>query len=286
MSSKTPRVAVVKTKSVPKIVPRKRKLLFVTTRTDISAQLFDNSKLEATQITYDADAVRLQNALKQSYDFVYFRDPFNDTSLNVPYVQKVIEQGVQACQGAYFVDGVMHYDDMLFEDKWLQYQRFSDFMPQTELLHSFAQAGDHTQFIKKRISSRSKGIVFSIEDFEPGAVPEDYIVQPRLNIEVEYRVFVIGGKVVLPLETKRNKTEVQTTRVTGLEKSSNEQISSICQQVYVETQYDFMGLDVAKVHGSYVLLEVNRSPQCKGYLRAGGPNLVALLYEYLSNPAH
>lgn len=281
MSSKTPKAAAAKTKSVPKPAT----LLLVTTHKDSSARLFRDTDVETTILKYDADAVDLQTILTQPYDFVYFRDPFNDPSLELSRTKSLIEQIAHAHEGAYFIDSVSGYDDMLFEDKWHQYQRFSHLMPETTLLSSFKQVGDDAFFVKKRISSRSKGILFSPEDAKPGTAPEDYIVQPRLDIEVEYRVFVIGGELILPMATKRNKTEAQATRVTGLEHACVDQIHEICQQVYAEMGYDFLGLDIAKVHDAYILLEVNRSPQCVGYLRAGGPDLGNALCDYLSRRA-
>jgi hypothetical protein len=264
-------------------VVRKPSLLLVTTGADLSLELFktaESSKLiEPHLVHYNASEAEINKSLKPNCNFVYFRDPFNDSSVSLKTAQKNTGIILEHYKSARKVDSVSSYNDMLFEDKWRQYELFYKFMPRMKILNSLEiPAG---KFVKKRISSRSKGVIFTQNDFPKDAKPEDYIVQPWLDIEAEYRVFMVGDQVIKPLAIKTSKTVGHKVKTIGLTEELDPQMLKICSSVYQEVKFDLVGLDIAKIPSGYCLLEVNRSPQFNTYQRLSSINLATHLYQRL-----
>jgi glutathione synthase/RimK-type ligase-like ATP-grasp enzyme len=261
------------------------KILIVSTDADISLSMFRQSDVSTLInpdfINYDIAVTSETCILESNYNYVYFRDPFNDGDISHKLVKQATEIIVDKFKSAYFVDSVLSFNGLLFEDKWLQYRQLSKYMPKSELLQSIDLSKSEKYFIKKRISSRSKGIIFKQSDFPNNTNPHDYILQQKLSIDIEYRVFIIGGRIIKPMAIKTSKTFGQKVKITGIENTVTKEIIQICDAVYVRTEYDFMGLDIAKVGNDYYLLEVNRSPQFKGYFRETSINLAYILNEYL-----
>lgn len=251
------------------------KLLIVTTRADISLDLlvagFMSAGFKTRVVHYDAVAP----ALEQPWDVVYFRDPFNDSRLPRETVQDAVKLVVERLPNAYYVDGVGSFDAMLLEDKWLQYQLLADYMPLTRVLADITFP-PHS-FIKKRISSRAKGVIWSVEDIPTGDVPADYIVQPRLTIVKELRVFMVGGEIVLPVAIRSSKTPGQKVRLLTVETALDPAAEAICHAAHLAMPYDFAGIDLAWDGKRYYLIEVNRSCQFKGYQRVAQSNIAERL---------
>jgi hypothetical protein len=258
------------------------KILLVTTHKDISRRLFfdkNTSLVEPTALTYSTPHEELQKIFQQDFDFIYFRDPFNDDSLRLKIAQTTTSKILSRYPHAYKVDRILSYEDMLFEDKWNQYKIFSRLMPQTNLLKSIDQID--SSFVKKRVSARSKGVILTREDYPIGDNFEDYLVQPKLKIKEEYRVNIVGGRIALPIAIKTSKSNQGATRLIGKLDSTPSEIREIADTVYGATLFDLAGLDIAKTPEGYKLIEVNRSPQFRGYYRITSVNLAILLFEHL-----
>jgi hypothetical protein len=266
-------------------MPAKPKMLLVSTINDPSLMLFENEEasklIEPYFINYDASDGSINDTLKHNYSYVYFRDPFNDPGISQVAVQRNIETISSKLSAAYFVDHVSSYKQALFEDKWLQYKSLSKYMPKTRILESKDEIDYVKYFIKKRISSRAKGIIFSKEGFSISAIASDYIVQPKLRIRVEYRVFMVGGQVTLPIAIKSSRTVDQRVKVIDIESNVDPELLSLCNYVYTTTNYDLMGLDIVKTDDGYYLLEVNRSCQFRGYKIKSSVNLALQLNKIL-----
>ena len=259
-------------------------VLIVSTDADFSLELFYTSEcrelLEPVTINYNASDEEVKNLLKCDFDFLYLRDPFNDRSIDQKTAIVNTKNILNRYQNAYRVDGINRYKDMLFEDKWTQYGLFKEFMPETNLLSSLEVVPG--TFVKKRISARSKGVVFQDSDFDSGAIPTDYIAQSKLDINDEYRVLLVGGEIIMPLAKKTSKKSKESkVKLMSTDTNLPLKMKEICQAVYAKTNFDFLGLDIAYSRGRYYLLEVNRSPQFKGYLRLTKQNLVKTLDQYL-----
>jgi len=263
----------------------KPRLLIVTTTADLSLPLFfhlsDDNLMDVSFIFYDMPIDGLESIVRKGFEFVYFRDPFNDLTISQPHAKRLTEAIIDNLRTAYKVDKISSYDDMMFEDKWHQYNLFGDLMPQTELPSSFDDVNFDTQLLKKRISARSKGIVFDRASILPKDSPQDYVLQAKLNIKKEYRVFMVGGEIVKPMAIKSSKTPNQIAKLVGLEDKIPSDLTQICQEVYKKTKFDLMGLDIVETDEGYKVLEVNRSCQFAKFYRLSGLNLASMLSSYL-----
>ncbi len=250
------------------------KWLVITTDEDRSIDLFRN---EDVDIIYYA-----QHPKKEAnYDVIYFRDPFNTLEYSVEELTSYVEFIQSVYPNAYYVDDTQSIDDLLFEDKWVQYKLLQDFMPSTALLKQDMNV--RGMIIKQRISSRARGIYFEIPQVEPWGL-DNYIVQPRLPIRTEYRVYTIGNTVLPEATIKTTKSE--SNKVKAKEAIS---ISSRLRE-YVEAviallpKMDMLGLDICQLDdGSYTLLEANKSPQFLRYNELTAINLFEELRSNLAN---
>src|ERR1035437_740409 len=136
---------------------RRPKMLIVTTGEDLSLGLFydpKNTKLvEPVHMSYMSSGEELTSVFQTNFDYVYFRDPFNDKSVVQNDARATTDKVLKKYVSAYMIDGISGYSDTLFEDKWHQYQLFSRYMPRTKLLESRDVSGNGKQLVKKRISS-------------------------------------------------------------------------------------------------------------------------------------
>jgi hypothetical protein len=257
------------------------RLLLVIPDDDISLELFYS---EALKNLMDVEAIPYQSTLDISdkiWDFIYIRGPFVQADFDNSEIKEAIDAVLRNNKEAYVVDSLKRFSDFLLEDKWRQFELFPDIMPHTEPIDSFKNLNVEGKIIKKRISGRSRDIHFDVKELAIKAKPENYILQQRLDIKTEYRAFMVGGELILPLEIKSSKTEKTKNKVIGLEKEAPEEVKRICRQVHKRLRFDFMGLDIAKTDDGYYLLEVNRSPQFINFLKITSINLAKPLFKYL-----
>ncbi len=250
-----------------------KKILIVTTVSDRSLPLFfvPNIKRDwlVDVIHYDTIVQELQAMLeRESFDAIYCRDPFN-AEYDLERLRAVLETLIKYSKDAYIVDGIEKLDDFMIEDKWLQYQVYKDFMPNTQLL-SDGLGVERDYIVKERISSRGKGIYFDV-----GNVPQedaaDYIIQNKLVLEKEYRVFAVRNKILPLAGVKRSKTDNTTVKVLGVTPVP-EDLIAYAQPIVDANKGDLIGLDIAKTDSGYVLIEINRSPLFNSYYRYSGVN--------------
>ena len=262
-------------------------MLLVSTKADLSLPLFfredSTSLIKSTSLLYDSESKELEELFNYDFSYIYFRDPFNDETVDQKNAKRLIELLFDHYGSAYYLDGISSYEDMLLEDKWEQYKLFGDLMPSTELLSKVNTLKKDKIIIKKRISARSKGVFFDRKDIKRNENLEKYIIQQLVRINKEYRVYVVAGKIIGPLAIKSSKSKSQHVRIIGEEKKVPAEILDICRHVYEKTNYDFMGIDIAETATGFKLLEINRSCQFKAYLRTTGINLAATLNKHLLN---
>lgn len=259
-------------------------LLLVTTQSDTSAPLF-MSKDTARSITsitayYDQDHLSLEAVIKdRTFDFVYFRDPFNGANYNIEAIDAIIKTVLTMQPHARYVDQAKTLDDMLFEDKLIQYKIFEDFMPRTELLLNKSQFETGKNIIKKRISARARDIAF---EFNTKYLGGDYIVQPLLDIRQEYRVYCMSGAVIAEATTRSSKTPDTKVKIQAeirLPVAVMDFAEKISGQL---AKYDLVGLDIVVTKdGQLFLIEANRSCQFMAFARLTGINLAKKLAENL-----
>ncbi|HLG90704.1 MAG TPA: hypothetical protein VI336_00865 [Candidatus Saccharimonadales bacterium] len=262
----------------------KPRMFIVSTNADFSLSLYNAAEsrklIEPHSVMFNASEGALDRVMQNDFQYLYFRDPFNEDDDSRKIARANTSKLLRRYRSAYMVDGIKNFDDLLFEDKWKQYRALSKFMPPTKIL-TVLREPDRNSFIKRRISARSKGIIFTREDYPVNAKPQEYLIQQKLQVEKEYRAYMVGGRLVSPMAIKSSKTPQQNVRLIGLQKEIPQAILKICQAVYDKTQYDLCGLDVAETKDGFFLLEVNRSCQFKKYWQLSGQNLAASLSKHL-----
>lgn len=252
------------------------KLLIVTTYKDISLDPLlsaaEAAGVGASILFYDR--IQGHQAAASSvpgFDVVYFRDPFNSGSFDVDLIEHAIKAVTDANTSAKYIDNIKRIDDIMIEDKWIQYQLLSKFMPDTTLLGSKSAFIDGRHIAKPRVSSRGRGIVFSSDDIEPET---NYVLQPIVAIETEYRVYGVHGSVKELAAIRTPKTVNSKVKVSGLEQAPPDVIEFTSQAYELVPQMQLVGFDIIRtVDGRLMLIEVNRSPQFSRYNEISDTNL-------------
>ncbi|PIZ72568.1 hypothetical protein COY07_03060 [Candidatus Peregrinibacteria bacterium CG_4_10_14_0_2_um_filter_43_11] len=114
------------------------------------------------------------------------------------------------------------------------------------------------------------------------------MIQPFLEIESEYRIFVVGGKALGAIRKIPKKGSVIANYAAGAqfvpaipdEKVIQEAIT-ICEEQYI----DIGGVDVAQVGKHFYLLEVNRCPEFQAFSATTGIDVAKKITEFLIQKA-
>ncbi|MCC7304101.1 hypothetical protein IT418_01650 [bacterium] len=215
------------------------------------------------------------NGIFPDFDYIYFRDPFHG-NYSQERIKKVISYINQNAQNAYIIDAITSYEEILMEDKWLQYKKYEKFMPQTQLF-DLNEEYKQPKVFKKRLSSRSKGIHFSASEISHLEC-RNYIAQERINFEKEYRVYATKNEIFQVVIVRQSKTEGSKTKNLYSEIIQPD-LYKFVQLLAQEVDYDIYGLDIGYLRGNYFLLEVNRSPQWLTYYSLVGVNLSEILVD-------
>ena len=260
----------------PDVAEHPKRLLVVTTPADLSLELLVGAAaslgMQAKVIFFGESA---QDPARQRFDIVYVRDPFNTRNYDLYSIQQLLEMLARTQSDAYFVDHTKTWQDVLFEDKWLQYKRLGQFMPATEILAERTQFEPGRNIIKERLASRSRGLHFNLED---RMLDGNFIVQPLLHLEREYRVFVVRGQVLDVASLRSSKTPEQKLRTLKVVDIPAD-VRNFAERVSKELpEFDLLGLDIAELpDGQLVLIEANRSCQFKKFAELSGINPAAEL---------
>jgi|SaaInlV_200m_DNA_2_1039689.scaffolds.fasta_scaffold05408_2 glutathione synthase/RimK-type ligase-like ATP-grasp enzyme len=260
-----------------------KKMLLVTTVNDISLSLFltqkVKKKLEIDVFFFHEDIAMLKEKLvSEGYDYIYIRDPFN-YEFDKTNAEEKIKTILDNKGDAYIIDSLESVEDIYFEDKWNQYLVLKEFMPSTKVLESLEAVDSADSITKKRISSRSEGIVFHSKDLKSDDLSE-YIVQEKLKINKEYRVYVLFDEILTTASLKSSKTETSRVRTLGTEELSQDVIEFV-KKITEKKNFDFVGLDVVESGGKLYLLEMNRSCLFNGYFRNNNINLAEVFVNKL-----
>ncbi|MGI6612000.1 MAG: ATP-grasp domain-containing protein [Candidatus Nanosyncoccaceae bacterium] len=252
--------------------------LLVTTTADLSIEQFrplcDIVLLNDSQ---SSDKIRAI----EDYRSVYVRSHFSRPDVMPQnFTQQIDEIGRLARQHDIpLIDNMGTAQEIVnFEDKWRQYQIFSECMPKTQL--ATKQPDNKSVIFKKRISSRATGIVWRREDIVGDLA--DWICQPLLNIQEELRVYIVRGEVIKTAAVRQSKTTNQAVKVVGV-RELTEKEESFAQLVHQRRpELDFIGLDIVITPEELRLIEVNRSPDFASFARESQLNLVEKLYDSTS----
>lgn len=251
-------------------------ILIITTHKDSSL----NHIVSAADSIGDESSVAYYNRLtdgidgidfSSQYDTIYFRDPFNTVGFDTSEIKLAIDLVAERYPQARYIDNVKSYDDFMIEDKWQQYRLLSEYMPKTDLLDDVLTFHDGDHIAKPRLSSRGRGIVFVAKDIKPN---EQYIRQPIIDIDTEYRVYGVHGQVQDMMAIRSSKTLNSKVKVNGVTTVADE-VRAFADIIYKRLSHlQLIGLDIAKTNdGQLILIEVNRSPQFTRYNEMTGSNL-------------
>lgn len=243
--------------------------LLFTTATDLSAPYFEAAGWQI--FTYAALPASLPPA-----QLVYFRDPFNDPDF-IPD-STALDHLISHYAAAQSVDHIRSFRDMLSaEDKYLQSRRLGDLYPVTHLpsQRGFTPGRD---LAKPRISQRAKNILFDLGDRQ---LDDSWLIQPRLDIQEELRVYTIGHQI-LDLASIKSSKSTGAVKVTGTRQLTPAEHDFIAAALK-RCNFDLIGFDLACLtDDTLTLIEVNRSPQFRRYTELTGTNLAQILTDHLT----
>ena len=234
-----------------------------------------------------ADLILLDEQSKtevtQSYDSLYIRSHFSkpDTMPQVFHneINNLVKQAKQLNLEITFIDSLDTVDEIVaFEDKWHQYQLFSDLMPNTELFDRADLSRFRKPIFKNRLSSRGSGVTWN----EPDSLKakSDWIVQESIDIEEELRIYIVKGLVYTTGALRNSMTEGQKAQVVNAKKLSDKEIKFALAVAKITSKMDFIGLDIAKTYDGHIyLMEVNRSPGFAAFEKVTQVNLASILYK-------
>ena len=243
--------------------------LLFTTATDLSAPYFEAAGWQV--LIYAALPASLPPA-----QLVYFRDPFNDPDFTPG--PAALDYLISHYAAAQSVDHIRSFRDMLSaEDKYLQSRRLGDLYPATYLpsQRGFTPGRD---LAKPRISQRAKNILFDLGDRQ---LDDSWLIQPRLDIQEELRVYTIGHQIIDLASIKSSKS-TGAVKVTGTRQLTSAEHDLIATALK-RCDFDQIGFDLACLTGgTLALIEVNRSPQFRRYAELTGTNLAQILTDHLT----
>lgn len=231
-------------------------------------------------VLYEESNEYLQKFMQEhTFDYIYLHSTIHADLTMDERFQK-FEVILNNKKNAYIIDSISKPDHVLLDDKWSQYQRYSEFMPPTFRPTTLDQIDFNKHFVKKSFSGRSLGVAFSKNDIDN---INEYIVQDKLDIEKEYRIYTIQDEIVEPILVRQSKTHNQKTRVVNAI-SLTPQLKEYVQQIMsnYEQPYDLMGLDIVETADNKLyLLELNPNALITAHYRLTNVNLAAVLIKKL-----
>lgn len=258
-------------------------MLIVTVKQDRTLSLFkkqSGQKVNITFLFYTDNMIKFRQVMKMSYDYIYLRDPFAGDELNPNEIKNKINFVLKNKKNAYMIDKINDWKDVFFEDKWIEYKLLAEFMPKTEKLVDYAKINFNKYFIKERLSSRARGIVFNQENIHAN---KHYIKQEKIDIYKEYRVNTIFDEIIDPVTIKKPKTKDSKIKIIGAEKLT-EDLRCFVEKIMRKIKFDFVGYDIARLKDrELMLIEVNRSCLFAGYKRIVGVDLSSVFINKLLN---
>lgn len=217
------------------------------------------------------------------YESMYIRSHFGQQSTLPQNFRNEIEQLIERARRENptirFIDTADTVDKIVsFEDKWFQYETFSDFMPNTRILTDIAGNDDFNHPIyKQRLSSRGNGVTWDVRDITDLA--DNWIIQESLDIKEELRIYLINGDVYPVGAVRQSKNTEQSTQAVDSRELTEDEIRFASEVGKKRTNMDIVGLDVVRtIEGILYLLEVNRSPGFGAFEKLTGVNLADILY--------
>ncbi len=114
----------------------------------------------------------------------------------------------------------------------------------------------------------------------------DFLLQERVDYVKDYRIIVIGGKVLGAIERIAHTGEFRSNISLGGRAKKVEKIDpkliEIAEKAANVMHIDIAGVDVIEDKlGNYFIIEINRSPQTKGFEEATGIGTLDAVFKFL-----
>lgn len=250
--------------------------LVITVSADSSLELLGKY---ADIIVLDKDP--LPNELTH-YDTVYIRSHFSTPELSPQNYRAEIEDLVSKAlannKDVTFIDDMYTVDAIVeFEDKWKQYEKFSEFMPHTTILTDVHDLEFTTPIYKKRVSSRGAGVTWNRGEVSGNT--SDWIVQDTLDIAEEIRIYSIKGAVYPVGALRRSMTDEQKTLAVNFRELTESEIQYATEIAAKTPSIDVLGLDIVRTKNDELfLIEANRSPGFGMFEKLTQVNLADYIY--------
>ncbi len=252
------------------------KNLVIAVSPDSSLELLSNF---ADIIVLDKDVIE---PIETPYNTVYIRSHFSQESTLPQNFRNEIDSIVQQVKAinpdVTFIDDMDNVDSIVaFEDKWLQYKTFGEFMPRTVLYDGVDVSSFVRPVYKKRLSSRGTGVTWNAGNVVGSA--EDWLVQESINIQEELRIYIIYGEIYPVGAVKQSMTEGNKAQGTSSRALNQDEIEFSSNLIKKAPTLDIVGIDIARTDsGELKLMEVNRSPGFAKFYDLTGFNLADKLY--------
>lgn len=269
-------------------------LLIATTRKDKSfSRLQEEARkkgFSVTKILYEELKIFPEQDFLKRFDFCILRDPYNtgvDFSKYLVYMK-----------GFFNKKNLLDFDTLnnfpLYEDKLFQKKFFSSHNMEMAKFYHFLDVKDlNVMFpliIKKRISSRGKEVFLvhskvSAEEFFEDRDIRDYIFEEYVPIKKDYRVVVIGDKIIGGISRKVNihKGRLKRIGVKGdVKVSVPDDIRMLVLKILKLIKCDFAGIDIFLGEDENLYFgECNVSPQFTSFEKITKINVAGLLMEFI-----
>ncbi len=252
------------------------KHLVVTVSAESSIELL---RKHADVLILDQD---VELNIQHPYESLYIRSHFSEPKLQPQNfrneISRIVAQSKEKNPNIKVIDEMDTVEKIInFEDKWKQYQMFSEFVPRTQLLDEVESTDDRKMIYKKRLSSRGEGVTRDIRDVH--GLANDWITQEMLDISEELRIYVVCGRVYPAGAVRRSMTNGQKTQAISARELTQDEVTFATMIYRRATNLDVVGLDVARTAtGELRLMEVNRSPGFSVFATLTGVNIADLLY--------
>lgn len=213
-------------------------------------------------------------------DKIILRDPYNAKSDYSFFTRKILEKYYKNIS----LDRERYSKFPFYKDKLIQTDLFIKLgitTPETFLGKNIKRLIKFPVIIKPRIGSRGRGIrIFNefkeMKSFFAEKDSLDYIVQKYHKANKEYRILILGHKILGMIDKyihlkEGGKVGVKTNKVVN---DLPVKIKQDATRITKELKADFVGVDVIHAEdGEYYFLEANLSPQFNGLARATGINV-------------
>ncbi len=141
--------------------------------------------------------------------------------------------------------------------------------------------------LKGTRSSRGRAVfkIDSLEEFKNvyEEVGPKVLLQKYIPIKFDYRVFIVGDKILGVMKRFNSEENFLTNISQGgrAEKSElPQEVLDMCMKAKQVRKTEITGVDVIEHEGKYYVLEVNTSPQFQGFEKSTGINVAGEIAAY------